>query len=284
MARLNRQARAAFEAGRHDEAAQQAREALVLDRRNRTATQLLARITAAERAHVATALAAMDSAKAAAVAADARSLVPALFSAAERQEALAREANTQQDYTAAAARMEAATTLFKTAETGAHTELDARAARAQAAENRRLAEAARTESPAAPPPAPAASPVPKPEAVPVPPASPVKAQAAVAAILERYTSALQQRDLAALKAVWPGLGGAQQSAIETEFNNARSISVQFVSPKIDISGSTATITGIRRYGMQTRDGQQLRQETNTTLVLRQAGNGWHIESVRHQAR
>ena len=106
----------------------------------------------------------------------------------------------------------------------------------------------------------------------------------MAAVIDRYTSALQQRDLSALKAVWPTLAGAQQSAIESEFNNARSITVQFVDPKIDVSGSTATVTGVRRYGLQTRDGQQLRTETNTTLVLRQSANGWHIESVRHQAR
>ena len=60
--------------------------------------------------------------------------------------------------------------------------------------------------------------------------------------------------------------------------------MQFVNPKIDVSGATATVTGVRRYGMQTRDGQQLQTETNTTLVLRQSANGWHIESVRHQAR
>jgi ketosteroid isomerase-like protein len=120
--------------------------------------------------------------------------------------------------------------------------------------------------------------------VPVPPASPVKAEAAIGVVLERYTNALQQRDLSALKAVWPGLSGAQQTAIESDFNLARSISVQFVSPKIDVSGSTATVTGVRRYGMQTRDGQRLHTETTTTLVLRQGANGWHIESVRHQAR
>jgi len=285
VARLNRQARAAFEAGRHEEAAQQAREVLALERRNRAATELLARVAAAERQHVATTLAGMDSAKAAAVAADARNLVPSLFSAAEQQESLARRANEDQDLTTAAARMETATTLFKTAETGARAEIEARAARAQAAENRRRAEAAaRPEPTPAPPPAPASPPAPKPESIPAPPASPVKVQAAVAAVIDRYTSALQQRDLSALKAVWPTLAGAQQSAIESEFNNARSISVQFVNPKIDVSGATATVTGVRRYGMQTRDGQQLQTETNTTLVLRQSANGWHIESVRHQAR
>src|SRR4030095_3086658 len=149
---------------------------------------------------------------------------------------------------------------------------------------RRGGAAVRPEPPAVPPPAPASPPAPKPEAVPAPPASPVKAEAAVTAVLERYTNALEQRDLVALKAGWPSLGGAQQRAIESDFNNARSISVQFVNPKIDVSGSTATITGVRRYGMQTRDGQRLRNEANTTLVLRQAGNGWHIESVRFHAR
>ena len=163
VARLNRQARAAFEAGRHEEAAQQAREVLALERRNRTATELLARVAAAERQHVATVLAEMDSAKAAAVAADARNLVPSLFSAAEQQESLARKANEDQDFTTAAARMETATTLFKTAETGARAEIEARAARAQAAENRRRAEAAaRREPPPAPPPAPASPPAPTP--------------------------------------------------------------------------------------------------------------------------
>ncbi len=236
--------------------------------------------------HVATVLAEMDSAKAAAVAADARNLVPSLFSAAEQQEGLARKANEDQDFTTAAARMETATTLFKTAETGARAEIEARAARAQAAENRRRAEAAaRPEPTPAPPPAPASPPAPKPESIPAPPASPVKAAGRRGGgDRSIHQCASSSAISSALKAVWPTLAGAQQSAIESEFNNARSISVQFVNPKIDVSGATATVTGVRRYGMQTRDGQQLQTETNTTLVLRQSANGWHIESVRHQAR
>jgi serine/threonine protein kinase/tetratricopeptide (TPR) repeat protein len=284
VARANRQGRASFQAGRYDEAARRAAEALALDRSNKEANELVARITAVERGHAATAMAAMDAAKAAATEADARTLVPALFSAAEKQEALARAAHSRQQFTSAAARMEAATTLFKTAEAGARTEVEARAARAQAAEvARHRAEAAPKPEP---PPAPLPSPPPKPEAPP-PPSPAVSAQAtraAVTATLERYTAAMEQRDLGALKAIWPGLGGAQQVAIEKDFENARSISVQFVDPKIEVTGSTATVTGLRRYGLHTRDGQQLRSETTTTLVLRQAGNGWHIESVRYRAR
>ena len=104
------------------------------------------------------------------------------------------------------------------------------------------------------------------------------------AALQRYGTALEHRDMSALKSVWPALSGAQQAAIESEFENARSINVEFVNPRIEIAGSTATITAVRRYGLRTRDGQQLRSETTTTLTLRQAGATWLIESVHHLAR
>ena len=101
-------------------------------------------------------------------------------------------------------------------------------------------------------------------------------------VLQRYDSALEQRDVAALKAIWPGLSGGQQSAIETEFSNARSISVDLVGPRIQVTGQTATVVVRRVYQLRTRDNQQLRSETITTLTLRQSGTAWHIESVRHQ--
>ena len=62
------------------------------------------------------------------------------------------------------------------------------------------------------------------------------------ATLRRYISALEQRDVNALKAVWPGLSRSQQAAVEAEFANARSIDVELASPKIDVAGQTATVT------------------------------------------
>ena len=104
----------------------------------------------------------------------------------------------------------------------------------------------------------------------------------MAATLRRYTAALEQRDVTALKAVWPGLSRSQQSAVEAEFANARSISVELASPRIDVTGATATVTAVRHYSLSTRDGQQLRSDTSTTLTLRQASSGWVIESVSHR--
>ena len=92
----------------------------------------------------------------------------------------------------------------------------------------------------------------------------------------------EQRDVNALKAVWPGLSRSQQSAVEAEFANARSITVELASPRIEVTGQTAVVTAVRHYSLNTRDGQQLRSDTSTTLTLRHASGGWAIESVSHR--
>ena len=172
--------------------------------------------------------------------------------------------------------------LYRSAESAARVEAEARATRARQQEEsrRRAEESARA---TAPTPAPRPEPPPRPEPVTpaLPPASPT-AHDLIAAVVERYRAALEQRSIAALKAVWPGLSGAQQSAIESEFANARSIDVTLASPRIQVTGSTATVVTRRQYRLRTRDGQQLSSESVTTLALRQAGSGWVIESVRYQ--
>lgn len=224
----------------------------------------------------------MEASKAAALAANARELAPQLFASAEREEAQAREDLRQQRFAGAAGRMEATATLFRSAVSTAESE---RAARARAAEETRVRaeQAARPAPTPLLPPAPA---VPAPRSLPAPaaitaPAAPT-AQELVASTLRRYTAALQQRDIGALKAVWPGLSRSQQDAVEAEFANARSINVELASPQMEIAGATATVTAVRHYSLTTRDGQQLRSNTSTTLTLRQAASGWLIESVSHR--
>jgi serine/threonine protein kinase len=234
---------------------------------------------AAERARAAAALAQMDAGKAAARSANAQELAPQLYAAAEREEARAREELKQQRFAGAAGRMDATATLFRSAASAAEAEAQAIAARARAAEeSRRRADQAARQAPA-----PAPAPV-VPAPLPAPPPAPAQptAQEAVAATLRRYTAALEQRDVAALKAVWPGLSRSQQAAVEAEFANARSINVELASPRIDVIGATATVTAVRHYSLSTRDGQQLRSDTSTTLTLRQAPGGWVIESVSHR--
>jgi hypothetical protein len=229
-------------------------------------------------------MAAGEAARAGADAVNARELATQLYTAAERQESLARDDLRQERFLAAAGRLDAAASLYKSAESAARAEADLRATRARLQEEnrRRAEEAART-----PPPAPRVEPRPEPvrpepvPAAPAPPAGPPP-QEAIAAVIDRYRAALEQRNMSALKAVWPGLSGAQQAAIESDFANARSIDVQLAGPRITVSDGTATVVTRRQYQLRTRDGQQLRSESITTMTLRQHGSAWVIESVRYQ--
>ena len=293
VSRALRRARVAMEGHHPDEASAAASEALALDRSNKEAQRILARVAAEGRERVTRATAALNQAKGAATAANARDLAPQMFAEGERLEAAGRDAEGRAQYEKAAAQLDAATGLFQSATTTARNEADARVARARAEEARRAQEAAARPDPAkvdpapkpAPPPpappAPAAAAV-HPEPLPLPPRT-ASSREALSSVLDRYTSALEHRDIDALKAIWPSLDGAQQSALEGDFANARSINVSFADPKIEISGTAATIRGVRHYALRTKDGQQLSSTTVTTLGLRQVGNDWIIESVRHQA-
>ena len=291
VARALRRAKSAIEGRRPTEAAAAASEALSLDESNKEAQRILARLAADGRAHVKQASVALSQAKEAAVAADARELAPQIFAEGERQEAGARAAADRSQFEQAAVQLDAAASLFRSAESTARSESEARNARARVAEEaRRPPEPAPRPEPAVPEAAP--KPAPPPPAPPAPavhaeppvlPPRTASSREAVAGVVGRYTTALQRRDIDALKAIWPSLDGAQQAALQMDFANARSITVDFVDPKIDITGTAATVRGVRHYAMQTRDGQQLRSTTITTLQLRQVGNDWIIESVRHQA-
>jgi hypothetical protein len=272
-------------------------------------TQIQDGLKAADQEHFKRATASTRTAKALAVAANAATMVPELFRAAEKQERSARDAGDHGQFAAAAARMEAATTLYANAEASSRLQQEARATRQREADAAvRAAEAApklpeasprRAESPRpeVPPPAPAPTPPPAPappkpaEMTPPKPAEAVTpaedsraSREAALAVLRRYTSALEHRDIAALRAIWPGLSGREQSAIETDFQNARSISVTFANPKVELSNGAATVTGVRQYSLETRDRQALRSETVTTLSLKHVGNDWLIDSVRHQPK
>jgi hypothetical protein len=129
--------------------------------------------------------------------------------------------------------------------------------------------------PAPPPPPKAAAPPPKPAAPPEP-----SADTLIGQLLTQYESALESRSLGALRRLWPGLGGSQETAIRNEFEHARSIDVEIVSPRIDVAGETAIATFTRRYALVTTDGQRLNSQSVTTMSLRRTGNGWTIDRVR----
>jgi hypothetical protein len=84
----------------------------------------------------------------------------------------------------------------------------------------------------------------------------------------------------ALKRIWPTLGGAQQAAIRSEFEHARRIDVEVVDPNISVSGASATVTFVRRYGLLPEGGPLQRADTPGTMTLRRTNAGWVIDQLR----
>jgi hypothetical protein len=120
----------------------------------------------------------------------------------------------------------------------------------------------------------------QPSQTPAPPAADV--EDAIREVIAQYVSGLESQSLAALKRVWPSLGGREERAIRTEFENARVVQTVFKDPRITINGDTTTVTGVRMHSLVTQDGQRLSSVTRTTMTLRRKGDAWVIERIVHQ--
>jgi predicted Ser/Thr protein kinase len=305
-------ARDQLAAGQYEAAATAAGEVLALEPGNNDARRIMDDASRSRGKGTAEARERMTSARNAAVAAAAQTLAPAQFKAGQAAQREGLDLLERGQQGEATAKFWEASGLFRSAEVAAHTEAAARRERARAQAERaspdrsKEAAAAPPEPSAPKPPAtttitpvptttglqlppgtvPSAPPVtapPPPREKPVekpaepPPPSPTEQ---ITALLDRYAAALEGRSLDALKRIWPGLSGAQESAMRYEFQNARVIEVEVVSPQISVRGDTATVTFTRRYRNVTADGQDLRRDSSATMTVRQAGNAWVIEQLR----
>jgi hypothetical protein len=124
--------------------------------------------------------------------------------------------------------------------------------------------------PAAPPPAPSAR-------------AEESAEAAVQTLLARYRTAIETRDIGALKRIWPALSGRQEEALVSEFQHARAITVGLGTPDIRPTGTGATVSCRRNYAVTTADGQTLRTVTTMIMTLARHEGTWSIETIRHEA-
>ena len=299
-------ARDLFAAGRFDDASQAAGEVLAVEPGNAEAKRLMDDGAARSRGKGADeARSRAARAKGSAVAAGAPALAAAAYASAVSAEREAAGLYKRGHLAEAMGKFWEASGLFRSAEVAAQTEAGARTARArtQPAPERKPADPLpqipstpispttglplpSVTPPAPPPPVQQAAPQQpaSPQTAPAEPAPPAPLPASgVIEVLNRYRAALENRSLDALKRVWPGLSGAQESALRSDFQNAARIEVDIMSPQIAINGTNATATFIRGYQVHTKDGQRLRTETRTTMSLQRSGNVWVIEHIRYEA-
>jgi serine/threonine protein kinase/tetratricopeptide (TPR) repeat protein len=105
-------------------------------------------------------------------------------------------------------------------------------------------------------------------------------QQAVLAVLQRYRTAVESRDPAAIKAVWPSMSAAQEKRIKASFEFERSHRVELRSPEVEVDGDTASLRCQRHDEMVTVDGKQAQTDLVSTFALRRKGGAWEIEAIR----
>jgi ketosteroid isomerase-like protein len=102
----------------------------------------------------------------------------------------------------------------------------------------------------------------------------------VLALLQRYRAALESKDLASLKGIWPSMGGGQEKAIRDSFQFTRSMQVDLQAGDVQIAGDQATVRCRRHDEMVSVDGQKAQTDTAPTFQLRRKGDSWIIEAIR----
>ena len=103
----------------------------------------------------------------------------------------------------------------------------------------------------------------------------------IEALLRRYSLALENKDIEALKKVWPSLTSANSRAILESFKVVRTLRVSLFIQDFQTSGTSASVTCKRRDEMVPARGKPVVSDVVTTFVLKRADNGWVIDSIRN---
>jgi serine/threonine protein kinase len=126
-----------------------------------------------------------------------------------------------------------------------------------------------------PPVVPAETAKPTPEG---PPPAPTAAD--LAPTFEAYARAIESRDVAAIRRVYPGLTAEQQRGFEQFFQSARRINVTFRVANVEGSGATADARLSGTYEYESSSGKMERQPVSFAATLRREGAGWRLVSLR----
>ena len=106
-------------------------------------------------------------------------------------------------------------------------------------------------------------------------------QRAVLSVLKSYELAVESKNLEALTAIWPTIGGKAKTYRES-FKYAQTWEVDLECSEVQLSGDAATVSCQRRDEMLSVDGQRHTPVSNPVFVLRKSGTAWVITELRQQ--
>jgi hypothetical protein len=101
---------------------------------------------------------------------------------------------------------------------------------------------------------------------------------AISEVLNRYVAAMQARDLAALKVIWPGMEESQATKIEEAFRFTRILRIELEVSDVQLEGRKAVVSCKRKDQVVTIEGQSFKSTRQATITLEKTG-GWIISTI-----
>ena len=131
-----------------------------------------------------------------------------------------------------------------------------------------------------------ARPVESPALVPPPAAPPVTHPAAdprveIKGLIADYARALESRDLAEIRRVYPGLTSAEQATFSQFFASVSDLKAELTISRLVMAGTSADamVNGVYEY-REVKTGRARRDATAFRATLLQDSTGWHLASIR----
>ena len=106
------------------------------------------------------------------------------------------------------------------------------------------------------------------------------AAAEISSVIDAYARAIESRDVAELRRVYPAITGDQSAAFGDFFKSTRTLRASLVvkSSRVDGNRGTARVAGT--YEFTTTAGRNQQQQVSFDADLRRDGGGWKLVAVR----
>ena len=125
-----------------------------------------------------------------------------------------------------------------------------------------------------------ARPVEPPPVAPPPARPPADPRVEIQSLIADYARALESRDLAEVRRVYPGLTSAEQATFAQFFASVTDLKAGLTINRLIIAGSSADafVSGVYEY-RDTRTGRGRRDTTSFRATLQQDSSGWHLTAI-----
>jgi hypothetical protein len=99
-------------------------------------------------------------------------------------------------------------------------------------------------------------------------------------VFDAYARAIESRDIAAIRRVYPGLTAEQERGFEQFFQAARKINVTFRVANVESTAAAADARLNGTYEYESSSGKIERQPVSFAASLRREGGEWRLVSLR----